>query len=302
MSEDAFRQALADLSRCAGKWLTWYVLVDPVLGDLPAQYLSGATAAPLPVSHPELRTDLRPYLLRLGEPERDPRVEVVVRQAVAEALRGGPEKDGRRSICGWIFSDLPAHKVAAWLARHASVVADRRRRLFRIWDPRTLDLLKLLLNPRQQQTLVGSVGDWRWLGRSGEINCFPTAGEPAADPLAVRQEQIEMLLNSEAIHQVLDVLQDLGRDASSETVGRAVLTSVRRGVAHWGLAEKADLVEFSLHATLIDAGFDSDEEVKFAMQKAASEGRSPVRPLAEFNEERWQQVRQRLGTVGNTDY
>lgn len=300
MSEDASRQVCADLSRCAGKWRTWTVLVDPVLSDLP-QYLSDGSPVPLPVSHPELRSDLHPYLLPLGEPGRDPEVEALVKQAIAEALRRGPEKDGRRSICGWVFSDLPVQELAAQLARHTSVVVKRKRRLLRIWDPRTLDLLALLLGPEQQQTLVGPLGDWRWLGRSAEVSRLPAARGTPADSLVLHQDQIEMLLNSEAIHQVLDVLQDLGRDASSESVGRAVLTAVRRGVARWGLTEKADLVEFALHATLIGAEFDSDEEVQSAMQKAASAGRPAVRPLAEFNEERWQQVRQRLQIVGNTD-
>lgn len=301
MSEKVFRQAYADLSRCTEKWRTWYVLVDPVLSDLPAQYLTGTAPTPLPVSHPELRTGLRPYLLPLGEPGRDPRVEVIVKQAVSEALRQGPEKDGRRSICGWIFSNLSSQTLAAWLARHASVVADGKRRIFRVWDPRTLDLLTLLLDAQQQNTLAGSIGDWRWLTRSGAINCFPTAEETAVESLDLRQEQLEMLLNSEAIHQVLTVLQDLGRDASSESVGHGVLTAVRRGVARWRLTEKADLVDFALYAILVHAQFDADDEVQSAMQKAASEGRSAVHSLAGFTDEYWLQVRKRAATVDNTE-
>lgn len=301
MSDEAFRQTYADLSRCCGKWRSWYLLVDPTLSNLPAQFLSQTSPIPLPVSHPELRADLRPYLLPLGEPGRDLRVEATVKVAFAEAVRQGPENDGRRSLCGWIYSDLPAREIAVHLAGHASVVVTGKRRLFRIWDPRTLDLLALTLDVPQQRALVGPIGDLRWLGRSGEIRSFATAGERAADSLVLHQRQLQTLLYSEAIHQVLDVLQDLGRDASSEAVGRAVLDSVHRGAARWQLTGKADLVEFALHAILIGAAFDDDADVQPAMRKAAAEGRPAVQPLADFTEERWSQVRQRLGTGDNME-
>lgn len=294
---DPHDKVRSELSGRLADGATWYVLVDPAIND-PLEEVDGRDqATPVLIQHQDLPGHFRPYLLKLGDIGRDSRIDRTIRIAVDEATRKSPQNGSKRSICGWIASEHKSEAVASYLARQARIAVLGRSRLLRIWDPRTLDLLQHLLTVESMRTLVPPESRWWWLGRDSAVkqlerSVADTGGEAQ---LPIDDKGVESLLLAESLHSTLNVLQDMKSDVGPETV-RIIMGALRRARSHWGVAEPVDLVRFALHARLVHEAFDSDEQVRLAMNASSS---SPVRALSSFDEPAWSAVRERLSRIRN---
>ncbi len=296
MFENLCETVRSELSVRLGGRNAWYVLVDPAISDPLADCEGRDQAVSLAIRHTDMPRHFRPYLLRLGAIGRDERVDLTVRVGVEEALRAAPHNGSRRSICGWIASELPPAVIAGHLVRHTRVRAQDRARTLRIWDPRTLDLLQHLLTERAGQLLALPAADWWWLGRNAHVKGLQATRDPAPDPVGahLNDEHIGALLLAEPLHATLNVLQDKRVDPTDDQTLRTIIGALRRASTQWGVSDPLDQVGFALHSCLVHPNFDADAEVAAAMRRSAGEGHVPTQALSLFSEQEWNAVRGRL--------
>lgn len=308
MFETLCETVRSELSVRLGGRNSWYVLVDPAISDPLANCEGRHQAVSLAVRSVDMPRHFRPYLLWLGEIGRDERIDLTIRIGVEEALRATPHNGSRRSICGWIASELPPAVIVGHLVRHTRIRVRNQARTLRIWDPRTLDLVQHLL-AKQAGTLLALPGcDWWWLGRDAHVKKLQASRNPESEPVGehLNDEHIGALRLAEPLHATLNVLQDTQTDPIDDQTLRTVIGALRRASTQWGMSNPLDQVSFALHSCLVHPNFDADAEVAAAMRRAAGAGHVPTQALSSFDEQAWTAVRARLtgakpnaGTKGN---
>ncbi|PJJ96061.1 hypothetical protein CO611_09045 [Lysobacteraceae bacterium NML03-0222] len=276
-----------------------YAVFDPYMELFPRQYAHAyeVEAIDVPISHPDMQRAYRPYLLPLKEPGRDWWLAPLLDEAIAQAKR---QKEGMllRPICGWLFTDLQKPVLRSRLSHNATVYMNGKARIFRNWDPRVLDLLRILLDAQQKQAIVADM-EWLWLGRSGlpySLSGEEVVEQPRGFEFTLRQDQIENLRHAEVFHTVLDVMQDLGYCATDDALALQLLLAIRRGNVRWALETSEALVEFALHALLVHPNFDDDPQIKSLMKQSHAARLGAIQPLATLNDDDWAQVRERCAT------
>lgn len=181
---------------------------------------------------------------------------------------------------------------------HSRIYVRGTPRMLRVWDPRTLDLLRYLFAGASMQTLCLPESSWYWLGRDGDIRQLPES--PAHDwhdsRLPFSDGQIDVLLLAEAFNSTLNVLQDMRADVVDGATLRKIVNALCRARSHWGIVDPLDQVRFALHACLIHDSFDTDEQVANAMRHSGALVGSPVQGLSSFDEKAWEVVRERLSS------
>lgn len=273
-----------------------HLLVDTALEDPCADWEKRPYAQILKIRHPALRKQERPYLLPLGDFGRDDAIDKSITLAMAQAARTSRDHTRGRSICGWIMFTGNAQIIADRLSRHASQIVDRKRRLFRFWDPRVMDMMEGGLEPRQNAALLAGVTGWWWLGRDLQLKALSSGSEVSGEAagFALTEAQIRIMRWAEPINRTLDVLQDMGHDVSSPGLDGGVREALSRGERTWALESIGELVQYALCTILVHRSFDEHPEVRTRMREAQSVGCSPLSALDAFEKDDWNRIRQRI--------
>lgn len=271
-----------------------HVLVDTVLGDPLADAATRCDATALPIKHPDLKADHRPYLLTLGDFGRDLAIEKSLSLGLGQALRSADELMQGRSICLWILSDADSEDLALHLASQARVRIERDMKLFRFWDPRVMDTLEHLLRPEQVNNLLGPVSTCLWLNRAGEFAALRAdedfSSNGALPGIRWDNHQLDLLKNVELVNRALDVLQDMGKPVVGAQLRLDLDGILAKGARDWKLQTDRELVTYAMYGHLIGAQFDRVAEVRDAMLEAENAGTSPVDALDQFDEHYWQNL------------
>lgn len=179
---------------------TLAVLVDPCLGSPVLEAWQHLPQWRLPIVHPDLTSDLHPFLLDASALPGNR--QQLFAQDIAETARAeaGCFQDGvgfRRSICALLLADraIPMTELAARMAAPAVVTdAGGSRRLFRYWDPRIAWHFLLPSAPIRWVDVVATEGlTWWALDLQGSPYCLDVGGPfPASSrgfsTLTVEQE------------------------------------------------------------------------------------------------------------------
>lgn len=290
---DGIRKELADqLDPSDG--INLYLLVDPATSDPLATLPARTHAIPVRVRHPELSARQLPYLIKLGDLGRDEAADHSIALSLAQAARTPEMQESGRSVCGWLQSDLPIDALAVQLASCATLPIDRQLRLFRYWDPRTLDLLRELLEPHQRNALLGTVSAWWWVARDGSLRSMRNDRAGSSVPFSPTPDQVAALRHAHILNRVLDVLQDMQHGVTAPGLATRVLDSVFGGKEKWQFESERDSVMYALYGLLVHPRFDRDTRVKQVMQQAHLEKTSAMDALGVFDDEFWGSLKERL--------
>lgn len=287
----AYRHLLAAKERLPGHG--FYVLIDPQISDpLPSAAVRDQAVA-IPLRARDVLPEQRPFLYPLGDFGRDLVIDAMIEVAVSQAKRQYDEREGR-SVCGWIASAVPAEELAQHLARCSVLPHVRDVTLFRHWDPRVLDLLSGLLRADQARTLLGPASASYWLDRKAQVcGLYASHTDAHVEQGALQFDitQLDALRRAEDLNRCLDVLQDMGHDATQPELRQRILRLIERGSSAWGLPFDWERMTYVMYGVLVDEDFDSDPTVLRTMRGAQAQGVSVIHALDDFDDAFWDRVR-----------
>lgn len=168
-----------------------YLLLDCFGGNPLAEAIAAAEApapASLPLDDPLFEDDLAsaPLLIEIlhDQPAHQLLLARSVELAQSQALNGAT-----RSVCAWLFSDLPLVRLRSAMRQRLDVRLPDGRIYFRYFDPRVMARLAQILAPGADDAparaessfadLLGPVNSWCQLDRDGAFLRFdnPVTGQ-----------------------------------------------------------------------------------------------------------------------------